>query len=107
MAAAEVEEVEGLLDRINRICRIELEKALDVSSDDGWAAIAEVGTNPIGFGRAGGDKNLCAAEAKALDRADKPLLPTMIPAADGVVAAFWHPVDVLTPEGGPPKARHP
>ena len=52
MAATEVEEVDGLLDRINRIHRIELKKSLDVGDDDGWAVIPEIRANPVGFGRA-------------------------------------------------------
>ena len=108
MAAAEVEEVEGLLDRINRIYRIELEEAFDVGDDDwGGATIAEVGADPIGFGRACRDKGLCSAEAEALDGADKPLLPAMVPAADGIIAAFRHPTDIPAPQRSPPKAGLP
>ena len=62
MAAAEVEKVEGLLDRINRIYRIELEEAFDVGDDDLRTAITEVGADPIRFGRACRDKSLCAAD---------------------------------------------
>ena len=107
MAAAEVEEVEGLLDRINRIYRIELEEAFDVSDNDWGAMSAEVGADPVGFGSACGDKSLCAAEAKALDGSDKRLLPAVIPAADGIVAALRHPMDIPTPQRRPPKAGLP
>ena len=69
--------------------------------------LAEVGLYPAFLCFAGGDKGLGAAEAKAFYWADKNLLPTMICAADGVVAAFWNPVNVLTPERSPPEARHP
>ena len=77
MAATEVEEVEGLLDRINRIYRIELEEAFDVGDDDWRTAVAEVGADPVGFSRTCGDKSLGAAEAETLNRSNKPLLPTM------------------------------
>ena len=107
MAAAEVKEVEWLLDRINKIYRIELEESLDVGDDDWRTLIAEVGADPIGFGRACRDKSLCAAEAEALDGTDKPFLPAMIGAADRIVAAFWHPVDIPAPQRRPPKARLP
>lgn len=59
--------------------------------------MAEVGTNPVSFGFAGGYESLCAAEAEALDWADKRLLPAMIGASDWVVAALWHPMNISTP----------
>ena len=69
--------------------------------------MAEVGADPIGFGRASGDKSFGAAEAEALDWPDKSLLPSMIPAADWIIAALRHPVDIPAPKGRPPKARLP
>ena len=56
---------------------------------------------------AGGDKRLCAAEAEALDGADKPFLPAMILATNRIVATLRHPMDIPTPERGPPKAGLP
>jgi hypothetical protein len=51
MAAAEVEEVEGLLDRINRIYRIELEEAFDVGDFNRRAMLAKIRLNqsPLRF----------------------------------------------------------
>ena len=73
MAAAEVEEVEWFLDRINRIYRIEIgevEEPFDIGDFDWWAAVAEIGADPVGFGFASGDYNFSMAEAEALDGAD-------------------------------------
>ena len=107
MAAAEVKEVEGLLDRINRIYRIELEEAFDVGDDDWGAMSAEVGADPIGLGLACRNKSLCAAEAETLDRSNKRLLPAMIGTANRIVTALWHPMNIPAPKSGPPKTRHP
>lgn len=110
MAAAEVEEVEWFLDRINRIYRIEIgevEEPFDIGDEDGWAAGAEIGADPVCFGFACRDKSLCAAEADTLNWTDQSFLPTMIGASDWVVAALRNPMDVLPPERGPPEARHP
>ena len=68
---------------------------------------AEVGLYPALLRLAGGDKHLGAAEAEAFYWADQGLLPTVICAADRVVATFRDPMDVLTPERSPPKTRHP
>ena len=107
MAAAEVKEVDGLLDRINKIYRIELEEAFDVGDFNRQTLIAEVEADPIDFGRACGNKSLGAAEAKALDGANKRFLPSVIFQADWIVAALRHPMDVSAPERRPPKAGLP
>ena len=69
--------------------------------------MAEVGADPGGFGGAGSYEGFCAAEAETLDGTDKPFLPAIILAADGIVATFRHPMDIPTPQGGPPKAGLP
>ena len=83
------------------------EEALDVGDDDGGAAIAEVGADPVGFSLTGSDKNLCAAEAKALDGSNKSFLPTVISAADWIIATFRNPMYILAPKRRPPKAGLP
>ena len=73
MSAAKVEEVEWFLDRINRIYRIEIgevEKPFDVSNFNGWAVVAEVGANPVGFCRAGSDNLVRFAKEVAFNRRD-------------------------------------
>ena len=110
MVTTEVEEVDGLFDRINRIYRIEIgeaEEAFDVGYFDWRATLTKIRLYPALLRLAGGDNGLCSAEAKALDGADQGLLPTVICAADRVVATFRDPMDVLTPERSPPKTRHP
>ena len=87
--------------------RWEVEEAFDVGDDDWGAMAADVGADPVGFGRACGDKGLGTAEAEALDGSDKPLLPAMVPSADGIVAALRHPTDIPAPKGRPPKAWLP
>lgn len=65
--------MDGLFDRIYRIYRIEIgevEEPFDIGDEDGRAAVAEVGADPVGFGFACRDKGLGAAEAETLDGAD-------------------------------------
>ena len=95
------------MDRINRIYRIELEESLDVGDFNWRAVIPEIIMYPTFLRLACRDKSLGAAEAKALNGANKSLLPTMISAADWIVAALRHPMDVSAPKGSPPKARLP
>ena len=110
MAATEIEKVEFFSDRINRIDRIkigEIEEPLDVGDFNRRAAATKIGANPVGLGFAGGDKHLSAAEAKALDGADKSLLPTMIGPPDWIITCLWHPTDVPAPQRRPPEAGQP
>ena len=107
VAAAEIEEMEGLFDRINRIYKIkivEYKEALDVGEFDGWAAAAKVGADPPRLGFACGDKRLCTAKEEALDRPGKGFLPAMIPKPYRVVICMCHP-DKTLPKFQYPPAR--
>ena len=85
----------------------QLEEPLDIGYDNRGAMGVEIGLNPVLLRFACGNKRLCAAEAGALDGANQSLLPAMICSADGIVAAFRHPVDILVPQRRPPKAWLP
>ena len=110
MPAAEVEEIEGLFDRINRIYKIkivEFKKPLDVGDFDRWAAVAKVGADPPSLGFASSNERLCASKTEALNRPHQPFLPSMVPKTHWIITRFWHPVDTPTPKSRPPKTRQP
>lgn len=83
------------------------EESFNVSHFDRRASFAEIRLDPPLLRLASSDKSLDSAEAKALNGSDKSLLPTMISAADWIVAALRHPMDIPAPKGRPPKAGLP
>ena len=69
--------------------------------------LAKIRLYPVFLCFASDNYLLSSAKAEALNWSDKSFLPAMICPADGIIAAFWHPMDILTPKSRPPKTWLP